>query len=311
MEGFGKLEEVDLRRVWKNEATEFTPWLANNLAALGRELGMDLELVTQEAPVGDFSLDLLARDLGRDRNVVIENQLAATDHDHLGKLLTYAAGSNAGVVIWVSAEIRDEHRQAFEWLNQHTDSDIEFYAVVVEVVRIDDSRPAYKFRPVVFPNQWRKAKIISAGSREGTGRGEAYREFFQQLIDVLREKHKFTGAREAQPQNWYSFASGVSGTTYGFSFSQGGRVRAELYIGGSNVTKNKKVFDSLLQEKGSLEGEFGEPLEWERLDDRIASRIAVYAPGSIEDSPQALSETQNWAIEHLLRFKKVFGPRLA
>ncbi|MBI3662288.1 MAG: DUF4268 domain-containing protein [Acidobacteria bacterium] len=310
MKEFGVLQKLDLREIWKKEATEFTPWLAKNLGALGRVIGMDLELVTQEAPVGDFSLDVLARDLGHDRIVIIENQLAATDHDHLGKLLTYAAGNSAGVVIWVAAEIRDEHRQALDWLNQHTDSDIEFYAVVVEVVRIDNSNPAYDFRPVVFPNQWRKTRIVSAGSRQTTKKGEAYRDFFQQLIDELREKHKFTGARVAFPQNWYSFASGVGGVTYSFSFAQGGRVRTELYIGGSDITKNKKLFDSLLQERETLEARLGGSLEWERLDDKIASRIAVYRSGSIDESSQ-LAEIRSWAIARLLQFKNSIGPRLA
>lgn len=311
MKEFGTLQKLDPREVWRREATEFTPWLAANLGALGEALGMDLELVSREAPVGDFSLDLLARDLGRNRLVVIENQLAATDHDHLGKLLTYAAGNNAGGVIWVASEVRDEHRQALDWLNQHTDSDIEFYAVVVEILRIDESRPAYHFSPVAFPNQWRKTRVGPAASGETTEREEAYRAFFQAMIDELRERHRFTGARAAQPQNWFSFASGVSGFTYSFSFAQGGRIRAELYLGESDAAMNKHVFDSLHQEKIELETQFGESLEWERLDDKIASRIAIYRQGRIGDPPEVLEEVRRWGIERLLKLKKVFGSKLA
>jgi hypothetical protein len=306
---FGKLEKVDLKEVWKKEAFDFTPWLSENIAALGEALGMDLELEEREANVGNFSLDLLARNLGTGEYAVIENQLTQTDHDHLGKLLTYAAGFDAATIIWVAESIRDEHRQTLEWLNQHTDTKTQFFAVVVEVFRIDDSKPAYKFRPIVFPNEWQKTKRQQAVNATSP-RAEAYRSFFQKLIDELREKHKFTGARVGQPQNWYSFSSGISGFLYSASFAQGNRVRAEIYIDTGDAEKNKAVFDSLKADKTSIEEEFGEALSWERLDDKRASRVAIYRDGSINDNENQLEETQNWLIDNLLKFKRVFTDRV-
>ena len=211
---FGKITKLNLRDIWPKEAFNFTPWLAENLSALGEALGMELELKEKEASVGDFSLDLLAKDLGSGRTVIIENQLTQTDHDHLGKLLTYAAGFNASTVIWVAETIRDEHRQSLEWLNQRTDEDTQFFGVVVEVFRIDNSNPAYSFKPVVYPNEWQKSKKRQT-STNISSKGEAYRNYFQSLIDELREKHKFTNAKIGQPQNWYSFSSGFSNISIG------------------------------------------------------------------------------------------------
>lgn len=308
MREFGQLKRLNLRSVWPKEAYDFTPWLADNLQKLGEALGMDLELETREASCGDFSLDLLAKDLGRGRTVIIENQLTATDHDHLGKLLTYAAGFNATAIVWIADSIREEHRQALEWLNQRTDEETEFFGVIVEVLQIDESKPAFNFKPVVFPNEWQKTKNRVASAP--TSKGEAYRAFFQELIDELREKHKFTGARVGQPQNWYSFSSGIKGFLYSASFAQGSRMRAEVYIDLGEWEQNKQVFEAFLSEKEIIEKEFGATLEWERLDDSRASRIAIYRTGSVTSDLATLQEIHLWTVERLLKFKKVFGPRL-
>ncbi len=226
MVNLGAIEKVDLREVWPNEASDFTPWLCDNLDKLGAALGLDLELQSPEAPVGAFSLDVLAHDLGSNRPVIIENQLEATDHDHLGKLLTYAAGYDAYAVVWLTREFRDEHRQALDWLNQRTGDDTQFFGVVVEAWKIDESRPAPHFRPVAMPNEWQK-RTATESAKNSFGnvseRGERYRAFFQSLMDTLREKHRFTNARKGQPQSWYSFSSGYSGVAYGASFSRDGK----------------------------------------------------------------------------------------
>ena len=156
-----KIERVDLREAWPNEARDFTPWLAENIAELGEALGMDLELQETEAAVGGYSLDVLATDRDQNRPVIIENQLEATNHAHLGQLLTYAAGYDANVIVWLTREFRDEHRQALDWLNQRTGEDTEFFGVVVELWRIGDSPLAPHFRLVATPNEWGKAQIRS------------------------------------------------------------------------------------------------------------------------------------------------------
>ncbi len=150
----GKLERVEPRTIWPNEANDFTPWLADNLDLLGEELGLDLEFDETESSVGDFSVDITAKVSGRNAVVIIENQLAATDHTHLGQLLTYASGKDADIVIWISPEFRDEHRQAIDWLNRRTDDSLEFYGVAINVKKIGKSLPAPKFSTVISPKTW-------------------------------------------------------------------------------------------------------------------------------------------------------------
>lgn len=309
MVDLGTIKKVDLREVWPNEATDFTPWLKENLRALGDALGMDLEFDQQEARVGGFSLDLLARDSRRDRPVVIENQLTVTNHDHPGKLLTHAGGYDAGVMIWLCREMREEHRQALDWLNQRTDENTEFFGVVVEALKIDDSRPAPNFRLVAFPNEWRKSNVRSDPSA-ASERMKSYRSFFQPLVDELRENYSFTNIRKAQLRSYVFFSSGFSGVEYGASFVQGGQARVEVYID-RDQDWNKRLFDELERAKDLLETGFFEPWEWERLDHRRASRISINRPGSIDDDPETLEEIKTWMMTNLLAVKKVFHPKLA
>lgn len=310
MTNLGQLVRVDPRSVWKHEAHDFTPWLVENIALLSTALGMDLEVERREAEVGDFSVDILARDLGRDRLVVIENQLEATDHTHLGQLITYAAGFEAGAVVWVSREFSDEHRQALEWLNRNEDGGVQYFGVAVELLQIDGSKPAANFRLVASPSNWLK-ETRGAASRAPSEKAEAYLRFFQGLVDELRDRHQFTNSKAGQPRNWFSFPSGVGRCAYSASFARGDAIRAEVYIEFQDRDANKQVFDALLAERDALEREFGEPLEWERLDDRRASRIAVYTPGSIEDPAARLDLARKWLVDRLLRLRKVVGPRLA
>lgn len=306
----GMLEHLEPRALWTHEGYDFTPWLAENLDLLAEALGLDLELVQTEAAVGPFNADITARDTGRDRQVIIENQLEPTDHGHLGQLITYAAGLDAAVIVWISPEIREEHRQAIDWLNRHTSEKIEFFAISLEVVRIGDSKPAVVFRLAASPNAWSKT-VSSSPAPQLSSRESAYQEFFQGVMDELREKHQFTNAKKAQPQSWYAFTSGaVSGITYNAAFASKDRLRAEVYIDVWDMALNKAIYDSLLAQRTEIEVQTGE-LAWERLDQRRACRIAlVRTKASIDDVGQQGEAMRTWLVQALLTLKKSFGPRL-
>ena len=304
----GTIERVDIREVWEHEARDFTPWLADNIEVLGTALGIDIEVREQEASVGPYSLDILAHDMNSDRPIVIENQLEATDHDHLGKLLTYAAGFDANVLVWIAREFKDEHREALDLLNHRTGEDTQFYGVEIELWKIGNSFPAPNFKMVAFPNEWPPTKGPRLTSV--SGRGEQYKEFYQPLIDTMREVHNFTNMKKAPTKPFCNFATGQTGFRYApyLTTNNMNRASVQLYLN-SDREKNKTYFDMLVSDKADIENELGELL-WERLDDKIACRISIARNGSIDDDDETLEEIRKWMVDRLLKFKEVFKPRL-
>ena len=227
-------------------------------------------------------------------------------------MLTYAAGFDANVIVWIAKEFRDEHRQALDLLNHRTGEESEFFGVEVQLWKIAESPAAVNFNLVSTPNEWRKQTVNSP--RAGgpvSEKGGKYREFFQGLIDSLREQHQFTNAKKGQPLNWYSFSAGRTGFSYGVSFNRDGRARVELYIDTGERERNKQAYDWLEDQKASVESELKVSLEWERLDSRRASSISVRRLGTIDDDPETLKALNDWMIEGLLDFRRVFGPMLA
>lgn len=307
----GTIERVDIRQIWPNEAADFTPWLAENLKILGKALGLDLEFQEREAPVGAYSLDILARDVQGGRPVAIENQLGPTDHNHLGQLLTYGAGFGAEVMVWIAKEFRDEHREALDLLNHRTGEDSEFFGVEVELWKIDGSRPAVNFNLVSTPNQWRKQNSGPRPSAPVSEKMHKYRAFFQGLIDTLRQQHQFTNARKGQPQNWYSFSAGKTGFSYGANFNSDDRVRVEFYIDTGDRVRNERVFDWFSNRKESIESGLNLDLLWEPMASRRACRISIRRDGAIDDDSETLQELEEWMVEKLLDFRRVLGPILA
>lgn len=304
---FGLLQPVALKDLWPGEATHFTPWLAENLDILGEKLGMELTLDSTEVSAGNFSADIVARDLSTNRVVVIENQYGRTDHCHLGQIITYSSVLGANAVVWVAESIRQEHKTAIDFLNQHLKEGLQFYALEVSVVRIDDSRPAYTFNLACAP-----AEVIALPRNEEPSEiKQKYRTYFQGLIDDLRTQHQFTNARAGQPQNWYTFSSENSRVfLYSTSFAQQGRVRAEVYIDCADKAKNEALFELLFASRAEIEAAMGYELSWERLEARRACRIAVYRDGDIDAPSETLEEIKRWAIMALLKFKAVFPERI-
>ena len=239
-----QLNRIDLRKVWPNEARDFTKWLSveSNLNMLGNAIGIELELVETESSVGSFNVDIYAQESGTGRKVVIENQLEDTNHDHLGKVITYAAGKGAEVVIWVVARARDEHRQAIEWLNQHTDSSFGFFLVEIELWSIGDSLPAPRFNVVEQPNEWTKtiklSECLSETERTKLSYWTKYREVAQASFEFL----KVFNPQKPSKDHWTTLRCGTS--SYHIALlvdTQRGCIGIEFFRQGKNTTSVRRI----------------------------------------------------------------------
>ncbi len=307
----GRLERVDPRTVWPQER-QFSAWLAQdeNMALLNRALGLEIELVEQEVPVGDFSVDLFGKEVGSGHEVTIENQLGPTDHGHLGQLLTYAAGLDAKVVVWISPQFRDEHKQTLDWLNRDTTEDLAFFGVQLEIFRIEDSLPAPNFKVLAQPSEWRERVGVSV-KKEASQRALAYHQFFAGLLERLKERYPgFTYASRVGHDNWYNFPIGRTGFTLTVEFMTPRRFLVQLVIQSASKDVNKLAFDKLLAQRNEIDEALGLSLQWKRLDDRKMCRIQAEREGSIDSPSELLGALEGWALEQLPRFKDVFGPRV-
>lgn len=297
----GKMKRInDLRSVWPHEANDFTKWLADeqNLAILSESVGIDISLEERESSVGSFNVDLYATENGTGRKIIIENQLEDTNHDHLGKLITYASGKGAEVIIWIVKRARDEHRQAIEWLNQHTDSEIAFFLVEIELWQIDDSLLAPKFNIVEKPNDW--AKTMKAV--EGMSETEKLKlEFWQAFVDNMQDNDDYVKNftfRKPSAQHWYSMSLGHS--TYHIDLlvnTQKKTIGAELYF-----HDDKASFEKFKNDKNLFEDAFGCELEWSEA--KKDSCIVVRKNLNIKDRSK-WGDAFDWYVKQALIFKRL------
>ena len=212
------LDEVPLREVWPDEARDFTPWLAANPDQIGKALQMDLELEGSEFAVGPFSADVVLRDANSGQRVVVENLLVTTDHDHLGKLITYAAGLEARWAVLVARSFRPEHRSALTWLNSISGEGSGFFGIEVHAVRIGNSPAAVRLDVVVEPDEFsRRARAEVKTLSEVNAR---YMDWWEEFLSAFHEAHPgWSNAQTPSSGNWMYFPSGRSGVRYGLSFA--------------------------------------------------------------------------------------------
>lgn len=300
----GKLERVDLRTIWVTEAQDFTPWLAKeeNLDELGRTIGLELELVGQEQYVGPYRADILCRDALSQAYVLIENQLAKTDHSHLGQILTYAAGLGAKTVVWVAERFTEEHRAALDWLNEITEEEYGFFALEIELWRIGESPAAPKFNIVSKPNEWRKTVTDTAkgSGSEISERRQFYQRYWSGFRDFLLQRPGTPlRSQKPPPGHWTNFAIGRSGfvlvATAGVEKQ---RLGAELWMSPRDMDP-KDAFHRLEQQKADVHLDAGMDFEWQELPDAKGSRIVSYLSNVPVENENDWPRQFAWLADHL------------
>lgn len=302
MTNLGTLKEItDLRSIWPHEALNFTPWVAENVDLLADAVGLDITVDETESSVGDFNVDIYASETGTDRKIIIENQLEDTDHDHLGKLITYASGKGADVVIWVVKHAREEHKAAVEWLNNHTDDKIGFFLCEIKLFQIGDSQIAPAFTVVERPNDWTKEirKTASANSNQ-----QQRLEYWQAFNDYAFSDANFSrifNKRKPTTDHWMDFSIGSSACHIAVSQIQKRKaVDVELYI-----NDDKELFKSLFAHKDEIEKNMEMELEWKELPERKASRILIEKTVDLDDRA-TWPEQFDYIMDTCIKMKRAF-----
>jgi len=300
-----KIERVDLRDVWKHEAHDFTQWLEENIEILGEAIDREIANAEREKKTESaFSIDLVAQDTDGS-SIVIENQLEKSDHDHLGKLITYMTAMQASTAVWIVAYPRPEHVAAITWLNESSSAD--FYLLKIEAIRIENSPKAPLLTVIVGPSE--EGNSIARSKQEMSERYHTRQKWWSKLV-----KHSnATLHRHITPGKyaWIGTSSGVPGVNYNYVVWQK-EAGAELYIDrGKDMDHiNLHIFDQLYAQKEQIESAFGGTLNWERLEGKRACRIRVTVQGGYSDPEESWKNTHDLMTDAMNRLASALEPHL-
>ena len=303
-----RLQEVDIRKLWAHEQYDFSAWLAKeeNIELLNEKIGLTLVDINTEAYVGSYRCDIVAVDETTGIRVIIENQLENSNHDHLGKIITYASGLDAKVIVWIVKEARDEHRSAIEWLNNNTVQDINFFLIELHAYQIGNSDYAPMFQIVEQPNDFIKEQK-GKKSTDTMNKSQSERlEFWTQFNDHVINRGKPFPIRKAGTAHWYDVSIGTSEAKISIALvNKDSFISVELYI-----YDNKALFDKLYEEHDYIQKELGFDLNWYRLDNSKASRIQSKIDGLNFDDHSNYDALIEEAIDKVLIMRDVFKNRL-
>lgn len=304
MSTLGKLTKIPLRKIWPHEEYNFSEWLSQqeNISLLSDELGIEINILEKEANVGSFNLDILAKEENTNRKIIIENQIETTNHDHLGKIITYASGHNANYIIWIFKDIREEHRHALDWLNEHSDDETFFFGVKIELWQIGNSDIAPKFQVVSKPNNWGKTIRRNLENKDLTETKLLQLEYWEKFKEYGEKSETKLRFRSGLPQHWYDASIGSSLCHLSWTVNSSKKMIAvELYI-----DNNKDLYNHILQFKEEIEGKLNCKLEWQELPNKKASRIKLQKAGDFYNKDDWDNQFK-WLLEKGEMFYEVFS----
>jgi hypothetical protein len=236
------------------------------------------------------------------RKIIIENQLEVTNHDHLGKILTYASGYDASIIIWIVKDVRDEHKQAIDWLNEHTDNNINFFIIKIEAWKIGNSEPAPKFHIISEPNDWAKAIKELFGRTELTDTKLLQLDYWTEFKTFATEKGTKLRLRKVSAQHWYTISIGNAACHISLSANtRDSLINCEIWI-----TDSKEIFKKLFEEKENIEKELSFPLEWLAKPSSKASSIKLSKEADINNR-DTWNDCFSWMLTNAEKFHDVFN----
>jgi len=303
-----KPKRVSLREVWKKGEPEFTKWLRDNMDVLSEQIGFNLNSIESEKSVGAFSADNFAEDESGD-TVIIENQFEKTDHDHLGKLITYLSNLEAKKAIWITSEPRQEHVTAIKWLNEFSPEDISFYLVKLEAYKLGDSEPGPFLTPISGPSV--EVKKIGEQKKELSERHLRRLEFWEKLLEKAEAKTKLHSNVSPSKDNWVTAGAGKSGMGWAYAITMNkGSVELFIDFGPDKKKETDEVYEKILQNKDKIEKEFGEPLMWDKIEGRRVCRIKSFTDiGGLKDTGK-WDSIQEDMIDRMIRLEQSLRPAL-
>lgn len=301
---FGILKAVPARQKWTNEARDFTPWLSQNIQELSKALGIELEVENTEVAVGPYSADILAKDTGTGQYVVIENQLERTNHDHLGKAITYASVLDASTIIWIATDFTEEHKKALDWLNDHTSENISIYGVQVELWQIDNSNAALKFNIISKPNQAVRQAAKLKASDDLTNNRKFQFEFWNKFKDKLAKTKKVPSLQTPRPQYWFDISLGKS------NIHISNTCNTDLNTVGIRVYISNKIADKMLpfleSKKTEIENAIGQSLQWNPNPEN-RDKVITLVHSTDFSKPEKIEEALEWLVTYTIKFRDVFS----
>jgi len=301
----GKIQRVPLREVWKHEAHDFTRWLQENIDVLNEVLDLNLSSPEREQSTGNFNVDIVAED-GNGNSVVIENQLEKSNHDHLGKLVTYLSAYEAKTAIWICSEPRPEHVAAISWLNESRLAS--FYLLKVEGICIGKSSPAPLLTLIVGPSD--EIREIGETKENIAERYLLRKRFWTELLNAAKPKTSLHANISPGQHNWIGTSTGVRGLGLNYVVRQHEAV-VECYIDCGDEEKNKSIFDQLIKARKKVESDFGGSLEWQPLEGRRACRIKkTITIGGYRDEESKWPQIYEAMIDAMIKLDKALKPHI-
>lgn len=302
----GKLQEIDIRKVWQHEQYDFSNWLSkdDNINQLGDTLNLSLTDVETEKFVGSYRCDIICKDEITGKNVLIENQLEPTNHDHLGKIITYASGLDASVIIWIVEAAKEEHSSAIEWLNKHTDGDVSFFLIEVHAYTIGDSKPAPYFKIIQQPNDFvKQVKNISKNTELNDSQSNRL-EFWNRFNDMLDKMGRPFNKRKATADHWYSVAVGSSQCHISIDLvNREHKIRISMWI-----PNNKELYDTFYLNKDSIEKSLGYLISWDKLEGKKAACAYTFIEGLDFNNKDNYDSLMITIIKKVEQFRDSFKP---